>query len=147
MEETSLGYLRLSIRFKKDTLKWGSKDVRARQEGRGQRSDISNPNCLVSLEEVIMIQTHTGGRLWGCREKTPSLNQRERGIHQNKLSMLTFTKKLTCKGIFACAQCVCLLPEKDRTEESLELELQTIVSCRVGAGSQTQIPCKSRKCP
>lgn len=44
-----------------------------------------------------------------------------------------------------CVQCVQKPSEARRLWGSLELELQVLVSCHVGAGSQTLVLCKSSK--
>lgn len=49
-----------------------------------------------------------------------------------------------CLHVYLCTMCVCGASGEHKSKlDSPELELQMTVSCRVGAGSQTQVPCKS----
>ena len=46
-----------------------------------------------------------------------------------------------------CASCVCSADrDKTRLSDLLELELQVVVSCHVGAGNATQVLCRESSC-
>lgn len=49
--------------------------------------------------------------------------------------------------MYVCIPFECLMPQKTRSgcQIPLGLELQTVMSCHVGAWNQTQVSCKSRQ--